>query len=493
MAASWEHLLGGYATNTLTEEEKRQLFEAALQDQTLFDAMADEEAFKAMLDDPAARQRILASLQANEFSDAVATERGGWWRWFRQPSSLAWSGSIAALGLALIFGWQMGKEWGLVVYQEQEAAKSSSGDKVGYRAEKHPEEGSGAVSKDVLEERVNQAVDKNVEPQFTPEPAARVETDNVDRLGQIPVVTKQESDGKEIGQAMRRQQANEQVTHASPSPSASSQSKVERSVQSLAVPQTPEVPLPDITPQAAAPGRFADRAVQEFDQSYPGAQELFYASSGFLADEVIAEKNEKGRMDQRSDQALRGALSKELNPSSKKKALSFPLEREVAGDSAISTARGIRYSFVQHTKKGKDEEVEARKITGNWSQVRLALETNVSGYFYVLAPMGNGKWQNLLPIESDKTGQAEPGIKVKSFQRVEFLLSQLTNALGKPVVPSVSVLLSPGPLDDLGQWVRSEGEMSEFKMERADGAVFVVQPTLIEENPLQVRIPLVEQ
>jgi hypothetical protein len=39
MSKSWEQILGGYATDTLTEEEKLQLFEAALHDQTLFDVM----------------------------------------------------------------------------------------------------------------------------------------------------------------------------------------------------------------------------------------------------------------------------------------------------------------------------------------------------------------------------------------------------------------------------------------------------------------------
>ena len=35
-------LLGGYATGTLTEDERQALFAAALQDQTLFEALADE-------------------------------------------------------------------------------------------------------------------------------------------------------------------------------------------------------------------------------------------------------------------------------------------------------------------------------------------------------------------------------------------------------------------------------------------------------------------
>ena len=53
MSKSWEQILGGYATGTLTEEEKRKLFETALHDQTLFDALADEEALRVLLANPA--------------------------------------------------------------------------------------------------------------------------------------------------------------------------------------------------------------------------------------------------------------------------------------------------------------------------------------------------------------------------------------------------------------------------------------------------------
>jgi len=39
-------LLGGYATGTLTDDERTLLFSAALEDQSLFDALADEEALR---------------------------------------------------------------------------------------------------------------------------------------------------------------------------------------------------------------------------------------------------------------------------------------------------------------------------------------------------------------------------------------------------------------------------------------------------------------
>ena len=41
-------LLGGYATGTLTDQEKKLLFEAALEDQELFDAMAAEDSLREL-------------------------------------------------------------------------------------------------------------------------------------------------------------------------------------------------------------------------------------------------------------------------------------------------------------------------------------------------------------------------------------------------------------------------------------------------------------
>ena len=51
-------LLAGFATNTLTETERRTLFEAALDDQELFDALQQEQALKDLLADPGSRAQI---------------------------------------------------------------------------------------------------------------------------------------------------------------------------------------------------------------------------------------------------------------------------------------------------------------------------------------------------------------------------------------------------------------------------------------------------
>lgn len=64
-------LLGGYATGTLTAEERQALFEAALDDQELFDALAKEQPLRELLEDPAARARLLAALDDSPLPSLV--------------------------------------------------------------------------------------------------------------------------------------------------------------------------------------------------------------------------------------------------------------------------------------------------------------------------------------------------------------------------------------------------------------------------------------
>ena len=55
-------LLGGYATNALSADERRILFEAALEDQELFNALQNEDALKELLDDPVLRDQMKSCL-----------------------------------------------------------------------------------------------------------------------------------------------------------------------------------------------------------------------------------------------------------------------------------------------------------------------------------------------------------------------------------------------------------------------------------------------
>jgi hypothetical protein len=62
MRSAAERLLGGYATGTLTADERRALFTAALGHQAIFDALMDEEILRELLADPEAKARLLAAL-----------------------------------------------------------------------------------------------------------------------------------------------------------------------------------------------------------------------------------------------------------------------------------------------------------------------------------------------------------------------------------------------------------------------------------------------
>lgn len=95
--AEAEKLLGGYATGTLTEAERRVLFEAALADQKLFDALADEEALRELLADARVRRRLL---------EALAEPEAGLWErllgWWRRPWAWGVAGTVAVAALVVV-------------------------------------------------------------------------------------------------------------------------------------------------------------------------------------------------------------------------------------------------------------------------------------------------------------------------------------------------------------------------------------------------------
>ena len=97
-----EKLLGGFAADTLTPEEKQTLYTAALQDQQLFNALADEQALRELLSDPDVRRRLLASLEQKIASGASGSL--SWLDWFRRPAGLAFAGGLAAAALAVVLG-----------------------------------------------------------------------------------------------------------------------------------------------------------------------------------------------------------------------------------------------------------------------------------------------------------------------------------------------------------------------------------------------------
>ncbi len=117
-----QKLLGGYATGTLTEAERRRLFEFAMHDQELFDALTDEQALKEILDDPQCRQRLLRALKLREQQPAGHL-LGALVQWLRHPANLATTGGLVAGILAVWILIAVQKEPAVTPLEEEQSAR----------------------------------------------------------------------------------------------------------------------------------------------------------------------------------------------------------------------------------------------------------------------------------------------------------------------------------------------------------------------------------
>lgn len=90
-----QRLISGYATGTLSEKQRKLLFEAALEDQELFDELARDQALKELLDTPGVKQRLIESIDVRPQD-----------HWWAHPLPWALGGSAMAISaglMALVF------------------------------------------------------------------------------------------------------------------------------------------------------------------------------------------------------------------------------------------------------------------------------------------------------------------------------------------------------------------------------------------------------
>jgi hypothetical protein len=93
-----QKLIGGYATGSLTEEERLKLFEAALDDQELFDALQQEQTLKDLFDDPFSRDLVRRAVAESLPPLQTPSRRS----WFRQPWIWASATSLAMAAVLVI-------------------------------------------------------------------------------------------------------------------------------------------------------------------------------------------------------------------------------------------------------------------------------------------------------------------------------------------------------------------------------------------------------
>ena len=89
-----KRLLGGYATDTLTDAERRELLRAALDDQELFDAVLEEDGLRELLETPGARQEVLEALEQTTRWQRLRS-------WLVRPATFA---DLAVLATVLVVG-----------------------------------------------------------------------------------------------------------------------------------------------------------------------------------------------------------------------------------------------------------------------------------------------------------------------------------------------------------------------------------------------------
>lgn len=89
-------LVGGYATGTLTDEERHALLEAALRDQDLFNELARDQPLRDLLEDSLARRQLLDALQEKLSLAALLNT------WLRRPATWGVAGGLAAAAVLLV-------------------------------------------------------------------------------------------------------------------------------------------------------------------------------------------------------------------------------------------------------------------------------------------------------------------------------------------------------------------------------------------------------
>ena len=456
-----EKLLGGFAADTLTPDEKQALYTAALQDQQLFNALADEQAFKELLADPVVRRRLLASLEQKSASGAG--DAWSWLDWFRRPAGLALAGGLSAAALAVVLG--------VRIYQ----------DSLRHSAESTATEDARPASPSVpmppvppptppqtLEPQAK--AKENLPPAIDYEKKDRLIDKPAKRERAMPLPSKQER-VSDIARDNLKQRSQQDEVHsqaeapvpalsrsAEKAPSPADQKLAARSAQPATAPEPRQL-------QAPAGGRVAATAAPAFS-----ARALFYGE-------------EPGRADTRS-------MAKEEEQAAKPLVESRPqenrLERKQEGLSQLGKASGtvaplrplgLRYSFVIRGTEGQEQEADVATALKSTEPVYLTVEANQDAYLQVWETVGSSTPQLLWPRK--ESGQTV--LKITAGQRQQISLSigvgpaTLTARLSR--VPSESLTRQEtGMLDRPSPSQLEESMTASNRTGSQERATYVVNP-----------------
>ncbi|WP_455377283.1 hypothetical protein [Petrachloros mirabilis] len=374
-----EELLGGFAADTLTAEEKQRLYAAALQDQQLFNALADEQTLKELLADPAIRRRLLKALK-----DTATSSAGGslpWLNWFRRPANVALAGGLTAAVFAVVLGTK--------VYQESleqaaqsvatedtapvsppisaPAASESSPPPIAAPTPKSPEEVT-----EVKESTTKESLSDKIAKRERPTPA----TLQVPKATDAPIAVEK--------QPREQDEARRQTTVPRTESDKASTSDAEYSDRKLATTQAPQT-----SERIDSPVR--EKALGSGTTASPG-------SARALFDGELGVRRDSGSIAQESEGAMKPLAEFPPQENKSERMVEQMPKLGRAKDEIIAMKPlGLRYSFIIRGVDGRDREVDKETAVKSARPVLLTVEVNQNSYVQIWETRESSTFLLLLP------------------------------------------------------------------------------------------------
>lgn len=489
-----EKLLGGYATNQLTEAERKALFEAALHDQLLFDALADEQALKELLGDPAAHRRIFAALEEATVAVSVAAAAPlasnplAWsaFEWFRRPAHVALAGSLAAGLFAVMLGTR--------IYQDsfKQVAEPAATEDNNVASPPQPTPTPPSPRKDMSRmDEVHSADQPTAAPPTTTEPRTPSRSavppqeqdkpkEKVTAPASAPVQALKENVASAPG--------NEPLSLRTPGTQSEGQQFVRKqdelaqeSGRAAGKSEAPAAPSPFATVLSGKPSA--------------SARALFYSQGGAPTAEQ-ERRSRAGIAEEKGPAAgtMADAPQKEMKRAERSAGLLGKLE-----DAKTSTLHplGLRYSLIMVGPGGIDLEVDPTTPVGKDDTPHLTVEASEDGYLFVFHQDHNNQRTMLFPLSPLSSEHEEARI----VHRKRYLISLAVLFASQPSAGELRlvILFSRAPQRDVKSPTSAHKSSQHLLVETIDPsqpgspqeqAVYVINPAPSPSASILVEVPL---
>jgi hypothetical protein len=116
---------------------------------------------------------------------------------------------------------------------------------------------------------------------------------------------------------------------------------------------------------------------------------------------------------------------------------------------------GLRYSLLKQNRNNQAEEVDPDTIFHSGDKIRLSLESNDSGYLYVVQRGTSGRWTLLFPAKEILGGKNT----IEKGERHEIPLGDVWFAFDQqPGIEKLFLVLSREPESDLEKLIKPSGQ-----------------------------------